>query len=139
GLVGTGGAHAFVLVVDLDGALQGLFEIEGPPQRRGAVQEVLLQDLVGDRDQALGAHLLLDDVHGTDGGQVLRADRLSGARVKGRIHGRRQVGQDIVPLPGNLRIVQQDLSFFHFSVLLQFVYLVRSFFSYKDPFLDFPL
>ncbi len=118
GLVGAGGADAFVLVVDLDGAPEGLLEIEGAPQGRRPPEQVLVQDLLGDLDPALRAHLLLDEVHGEDDLHVLGPDRLACAGVQRGIHRPGQIRQDVVPLPGDLRVVEHDLPFFHFSVLL---------------------
>jgi hypothetical protein len=119
GFVGAGRADAFVLVVDLDGAAEGLLEIEGAPQRRRPPEKILVQDLLGDRDPALGAHLLLDEVHGEDDLHVLGPYRLARTGVKRGIHRSGHVRQDVVPLFGNLRVSEHDLSLFHLRCLLQ--------------------
>ncbi len=106
-LVGTGRAGALVLVVDPGRGAEGPLQAVRPVQRRRPPQPVDVEDLVGDRDVAVGGDLLRDEVHREQRRQVVGTDRLVGPRVQRR--GRRlgQVGDDVVPGGRHLVVAQQ--------------------------------
>ena len=109
GLVRAGGGDAFVLVVDAGGGVQRLLQPVGPVQGRGPPELVDLPHLVRDADEALCAHLLLDEGHGEEGRQRLGADGLVGGGVDGRRQRSArggQIRQDVVPLVGYVLFVQ---------------------------------
>src|SRR3989304_4759627 len=84
--VGVGRAgrrNPFVLVVDAGGRIQRLLQPVGAVEGRGPPELVDLKHLVRDVGEALGADLLLDEGHGEEGRQRLRADRLLGGRGGG--------------------------------------------------------
>ena len=108
-LVRAGGRDALVLVVDAGRGAERLLEPVGPVQRGGPPQPVDVLHLLRDVDVLLGAHLLRDEVHREDRGEVVRADRLPGARVQRRRGRSRQVVEDVVPARRHLVLVEQDL------------------------------
>jgi len=108
-------AVSFIFVVDLHGGVEKLFEIPGPEEGRGTPQNVFFENRFGDVDPALRRSFLLDQVHGENRGEILRFHRLAGRRVERRVHGRRQVRHDVVPLPGDLVISQGHFHLFHGS------------------------
>ena len=102
GFVGAGRAGTFVFVVDVGGCVEGLFESYGAAEGRGTPEGVDLADFFGDRDSAFLRDFLFDDAHGEDGGEVLWAAGLLGAGVQRRGERGRQVGEDVVPVGGDL-------------------------------------
>jgi hypothetical protein len=76
-------------------------------QRRGPPQPVDVEGSGGCR-RTLGRDLLLDEVHREQREQVVRPDRLPGARVQRRRR-RGQVVQDVVPAGRHLVLVEDDL------------------------------
>ena len=74
-----------------------------------APYQQLFHDLIRDVDPPLLAHFLLDEIHGENRGQVLRANRLAGARVQRGLHGVRHVRRDVIPLAGHLVFAKQNL------------------------------
>ena len=109
GLVAAGGRDAFVLVVDLGRRAQRLLQAVGADQRGRPPQLEDLAHRLGDRDLALGGHLLQDQFHREQRRQVVRAHRLQRARVQHRRRRHRQVGGDVVPVRGHLALVEQEL------------------------------
>ena len=107
GLVRAGRAAALVLVVDPRRGAQVLLQPPGPEQRGGPPQPVDVQHRLRDRDVPFRRDLLLDQRHREQRGEGVRADRLVGARVQRRGRGRGQVGDDVVPLPGQLGFLQK--------------------------------
>src|SRR2546430_15290140 len=79
-LVAACRAHALVLVIDARGRIERLLEAPGAVERRRPPQPIDVADLVGDLDPPLLAHLLLDELHRGERGEVLGPDRLAGDR-----------------------------------------------------------
>ena len=96
-LVRAGGADAFILEVDLGRSAEGLLPSRGPHQRGGAPQLVDLPDLFRDLDHGFRRHLLHDEAHREQGGQVVGTGRLQSSRVEGRRRGRGKISRDVVP------------------------------------------
>ena len=114
GLMASRGRHAFVLVEDLGRSPEGLFEAGGAAQGTGAPLPQDLEDFVGDVDPALGADLLLDEVHREDGGKHVGGERFAiGSDRRG--HRMWEVGRDVVPLTGHFVFVQEYLDLIHDS------------------------
>ena len=103
GLVGASRAHPLVLVEDLGRGVEGALEPAGPHQRAGPPQPQHVEDPAGDVHVALRGHLLGDEGHREQGGQIVGPGRFQGARMQGRGRGRGQVGDDVVPLRRLLR------------------------------------
>ena len=101
-LVGTGRRDRLVLVVDPGRRAEGLFEAFGTHERRRAPQAEHVDDLSGDVHPGLGRHLLADERHREERGEVVRPDRLAGARVQVGLEGLGQVGNDVEPGLGHL-------------------------------------
>ena len=108
-LVRAGGGDAFVLVVDLRSRPERLLQAVRTEEGRGPPQAIDVLDLLGDVDVALGRHLLEDQVHREDGGEVVGADGLTGPRVQRRRGRGGQVGEDVVPTGRHFRLIEQDL------------------------------
>jgi len=68
---------------------------------------------VGNGEPTLGAHFLLNEFHGKDGGQVLGSDGLAGARMEIGRQGGGQIRQEIIPLLGHFRLAQVDFIRLH--------------------------
>ena len=109
GLCDPAGETALVLVVDPGRGVQQLLQPVGAEQRRRPPELVDVDDLAGDVDVVLAGHLLADQLHREQRRQVVGADRLEGARVQRRRRGRGQVGDDVVPLVRDLRLVKDEL------------------------------
>ncbi len=108
-LVGAGGADPLVLVVDAGRRLECLLQAPRPVQRAGPPLLVDVEHGTGNVDVAVLAHLLQDEGHGEQRRQIVRPHRLLRARVE---HGRRRLGKirdHVVPLGGQLGLVEQDL------------------------------
>src|SRR5206468_1038600 len=105
-LVAASRAHALVLVVEAWGRAQRLLEPAGAVERRRPPQTIDVADLVGDRDPALLADLLLDEFHGEQRGEVLRPDRLLGPGMDDGRRRRLEVGLNVVPLRRNVLLVE---------------------------------
>ena len=112
-LVAAGRADALVLVEDARLRSDGLFEPARPVERCRAPEAVHVEDLLRNRDLRLLADLLLDQRHREEGREVVRPDRLSGARVQHGLRRARHVGDDVVPTPGELRLLEQELRLLH--------------------------
>ncbi len=113
GLVRAGRRDALVLVVDPRGGVERLLQPVRPVERAGPPQPVDVEHLLGDVDVLLGGDLLEDQVHREQRGQVVRADRLSGARVQHRRRRRRQVVQHVVPAGRHLALREEELVLQH--------------------------
>ena len=109
GLVRAGRRDPLVLVVDVGRGAERLLEPVGAEERAGAPDLVDLADLVGDLHPAFRAHLLLDEPHGEEGEQVGGGDGLLRAGVEHRRHRPGQVGDDVVPVGGDLVLGQEVL------------------------------
>jgi hypothetical protein len=108
-LVRTGGADAFVLVVDARRCAELLLQPRGAEQRARPPYPVHVEHLAGDVDVALRRDLLLDQCHREQRRQVVGPDRLVRARVQRRRRRRRKVGDDVVPRGRHLRLGEVDL------------------------------
>ena len=109
GLVAAGGRHSLVLVVDLGRGFQLLLQAPRPVEGRRPPQAVDVEDLLGDVDVAVRAHLLEDESHRENGMQLLGGRRASRHGAEGRVERLRQVREYIIPLPGHLFLGQQYL------------------------------
>ena len=121
GLVRTGRGDAFVLVVDLRRGAERRFQAMGAEQRRGAPQLIDLAHFFRDRNPALGRHFLLDQAHREDRRQRLGADRLA-VRTQRRRRRIGHVGDDVVPVGGDLGFVEQELGLRHGGLPVVCVY-----------------
>ena len=108
-LVRPGRRHALVLVVDPRRGVQRLLQPVRPVQRGGPPQPVDVEHLVRDVDEGVGGHFLADQLHREQRREVLRAHRLARARVQRRGRRRGQVRDHVVPLAGDLGLIQCDL------------------------------
>ncbi len=108
-LVAAGRAEAFVLVVDAGGSAERLLQPMGAEERAGAPEPVDVLHVVRDLHPRLHRHFLLDQLHGEDRGQGLRADRLAGSGMKRGGQRRGQIGLDVVPALGHLTFAKQNL------------------------------
>src|ERR1044071_4586639 len=81
----------------------------GPVQRGGPPQPVDVEHLVRDGDVGIGGHFLADQLHREQRCQVLGPDRLARARVQRWGRRRGQVRDHVVPLAGDLGLIQCDL------------------------------
>jgi len=113
GFVRPGRTRPFIFVVDLHRGVENLLEIVRTAKGARTPDQVLVEDVFGNVDPPLPAHLLLDEVHRKDRRQVLRRDRFPRSRVKGRAHRFGHVRLDVVPLLRNFVIRQYDLGCFH--------------------------
>jgi hypothetical protein len=109
GLVRSRRAHALVLVVDPRGRPQRLLQPVCPVQRRRPPQPVDLLDRRRNLDVPLLRHLLADERHREERGEVVRPDRLVRRGVQRRRRRRGQVGHEVVPPRRHRCLVQQDL------------------------------
>jgi hypothetical protein len=100
GLVRPGRRYRLVLVVDAGGCVQGLLEPPGPDERGGPPQPKDVDHLAGHVDPRLGGHLLGDQGHGEQRGQVVGPDGLACPRVQRRLERRRQVRHHVEPRLG---------------------------------------
>ena len=112
-LVAAGRADALVLVEDARLRPHGLFEPARPVERRRTPEAVHVEDLLRDRDLRLLADLLQDQRHREERREVVRPDRLAGARMQHGLRRVRHVGDDVVPTPGELRLLEQELRLLH--------------------------
>ena len=110
GLMAARGTEAFVFKVDPCRCVQLFFQAPRSYQGSRPPDAVDRKDLLGDVDPALGAHLLLDEVHREHRRQGFRGHRLA-VRPQGGVHF--DVRQDIVPLPWHLIFGEGDLSKLH--------------------------
>ena len=108
-LVRPGRGHALVLVVDPRGGVQRLFQPVRAVQRGGPPQPVDVEHVGRDVDVGVGGHFLADELHREQRREVLRAHRLERPRVQRRGRRRGQVGDHVVPLAGDLGLIQSDL------------------------------
>ncbi len=116
GLVTAGRRDALVLVVDPRRRAERLLQRVGPPQGRRPPAGQQLEDAVRDVDPAVLTDLLLDEVHGEDRRQGVRADGLP-VGSEGRRRRFRQIGGEVVPLAGHFFGREQDLRVAHSGVL----------------------
>ena len=112
-LVAPGRADALVLVEDPRPRARGRLEPVRAVERRRAPEAVDVEHLVRDRDLRLLADLLQDQLHREERREVVRPDRLPGARMQDRLHRVRHVGADVVPAPRELGLGQQVLGLRH--------------------------
>src|SRR5207249_10267650 len=108
-LVAACRATALVLVVAARGRIERLLEAPGAVERRRPPQPIDVADLVGDLDPPLLAHLLLDELHREEWGEVLGPDRLAGPRMEGRRERGFVVCLDVVSFGWNVLLVEEEL------------------------------
>ena len=101
-LVGPGGGHRLVLVVDAGGRAEGALQPFGADERGRAPQPQHVDHLAGDVDPGLGGDLLADECHREQGGEVVGAERLAGTWVKVRLQSLGQLRHDVEPRLGHL-------------------------------------
>jgi len=111
-LVRAGRGDAFVLVIDFGRRAESRFQAVGANQRGGAPQLVDFAHLFRDRDPSFSRHFLLDQTHREDRRQRIGADRLA-VRTQRRRRWIGHVGNDVVPVGGDLRFVEQELGLRH--------------------------
>ena len=114
-LVAPRGGNALVLVVDARRGSQRLLEAVGADQGRGAPEGEDLHHGLGDVEEPLGAHLLLEEGPGEDAQHLVGGDGLPRGRTDGGSHGGGHVGEDVVPLLGHVFLRQEYLV--HISLL----------------------
>src|SRR5438128_1121361 len=107
-LVRSGRADSLVLVVDLRRGLELPLQPSRAHQRRRPPQPQRLLDRLRDVDVALLGNLLLDQLHGEQWREILRADRLTGSRVKRWAPRKWEVRLDVVPARRHLSLVEHD-------------------------------
>ena len=112
-LVAAGRADALVLVEDPRARARSLLEPARPVERSRTPERVEVENLLRDRDLRLLADLLHDQRHREERREVIRADRLARARMQHGLRRARHVGADVVPAPGELRLVEQELGLLH--------------------------
>ena len=121
-LMAAGGAHGFVLEVDVSGGAQGGFQFIGSHQRGAAVGGVLLAYFFGDGDPFVGlVQFLVGAGLAEDGIQVFGFEGLPGGRVQER---QRLVGHDglDVKVVGRDLTVREDVLFlFHTAKCFMFL------------------
>ena len=93
----------------LAGGVERLLETLGAVQGRRAPHLVDLADAIGDLDPALGRHLLADDGHGEDGGEIRWGQRLECPRAQERAERLGDVREDVVPVRRQIVFRQQEL------------------------------
>src|SRR5207245_3160159 len=108
-LVAPGRTDALVLVEDARARADRLLEPRRAEEGRRTPEAVDLQHLVGDGDLRVLAHLLADELHREERREIVRPDRLPGARMQHRLQRRGHVGADVVPTPRELRFVEEEL------------------------------
>ena len=113
GLVAAGRRDAFVLEIDFRLGAQGRFQGCCPHQRRRAPDTVNFLYFQRDIDPAFIAHLLFQQTHGKDRGQLFRTHRLFGLRIKGRRHAVWDIGHDVIPLGRHFIFIEKNLFLFH--------------------------
>ena len=96
-LVRSGRRDRLVLVVDAGRRTERPLEPLGPDERRRPPQAQDVEHLAGHVDPRLGRDLLADERHREQRRQVVRADRLPGPRVEGRLQRFGQVRGHVEP------------------------------------------
>ena len=119
GLVRAGRRDALVLEVNPGGGVEGLFERRGADERRGSPDFIDFLHLFRNIDEALGRHLLVDELFGEDGRHLLLGDGLLGGGIQGRQGLVGHVGHDVVPLGGHLTLGEADFFRFHGVEILE--------------------
>ena len=109
GLVRTRRAHALVFVIDACGSIQNAFEPPRAEERRGAPLLVNFAHRIRDGDVALCGDFLRDDRVGEQRGEVGGRDRLMSAGVQNGCRCVMQIGCDIIPRLGDIRLLEQEL------------------------------
>src|SRR5262249_35048635 len=107
-LVRAGGAGPFVLEEDSCRGVERLLEAAGAHQWRGSPEPVDVEDAARDVDVRLAGDLLADQCHREQRCEVVGADGLAGARVQRWRWWCREVGHDVVPLRGDLGLVEEE-------------------------------
>ncbi len=108
-LVGTHGADAFVLEVDVGRRAERFFQIVGPHERRAAVVFVLFAHGFGNVDPCVGlVHFLIGQRAGEDRVEILGPERLAGGGVERRHGFVGHVGRDVVPAGGDFGFGQNE-------------------------------
>ena len=108
-LVRARGGDALVFEEDPRRGVECLLQAVGAVERRRPPHPVDVADGVGDVDPAVRRHLLHDDRHREQGGEVGRAHRLEGGGVEERAERLGEVREDVVPAVGKLVLAEKDL------------------------------
>ncbi|OPZ67260.1 MAG: hypothetical protein BWY83_02657 [bacterium ADurb.Bin478] len=116
GFMAAGRIDAFIFIVNPCRRAQRLLQRAGAVQRRRPIHGVQFEHLFRNVDPAVGADLLLDEVHRKHRRQFFRCKRFA-VRTQRRQHGFGKVGVEIVPLTRHLILSQHKLGRFHFFLL----------------------
>ena len=108
-LVGPRRRHAFVLVVDAGRGAQVGLEPPGPVEGGGPVGAVDVQHGAGDVDPLLRGHLLADEGHREERGEVVGTDGLPRSRVQRGRRRRGHRGHHVEPGGRDLVLPEQKL------------------------------
>jgi len=109
GLMAAGRADALVLVVDVGGGLEGVFEAAGAIEGSGPPEAVNVEDLARDVNFGLRGEFLLDEGAREDGLEFGGSEGLKCSGVDGRRHGLLKVRQDVDPGGRDLIFGQEEL------------------------------
>ena len=115
-LVAAGRAAAFVFVINARRGAQRGFQPAGAHQRGGPPQLIQLAHRLGNGNPALAGDFLLDDGVGKDGRQRVRPDGLA-IRPQHRRGRAGQVGDNVVPVSGNISLGQDEAGGGHDALL----------------------
>jgi len=108
-LVAAGWADTLVLVIDPGRRIECRFQASRPEQGGRAPLTQDITDRTRDLDLPFEAHFLLDDGTREDDGQIIGGDGLAGTGVQNRRQGLGQIGVDVVPVLGNVPLIEQVL------------------------------
>ena len=108
GLVAARRTGPFILVVDVRRRFQRPLQPHRPQQRRRPPQRIDLAHRFRDFDPPVRAHFLPHQVLGENLRHHLQRHRLARARMQRRRKGFGKIGQQIVPLLGNVRLRQHE-------------------------------
>src|SRR5919201_3022851 len=108
-LVASGRADSLVLVEDPRARADRLLEAVRTEERRRTPEAVELEDLLGDLDLGFLADLLSDERHREERREVVRPDRLPGARMQHGLRGGGHVREDVVPATRETSLLEQEL------------------------------
>ena len=89
--------------------IEGGLEPMRPIERARSIQRVSLANRLRDLDLAIRAHLLADEGHREERREVIRTEWAEGSRMEVGRRRDRQVGRDVVPAPGDVVLVEDEL------------------------------
>ena len=97
----------FVLEIDMGRSVEGLLQSVGTHERCRTVVGILVAHLLGNVDpRMLGVELLTGTFHAEDVSKVFGHHRLMGGRMEGRQRLVGHVGLDVIPLCGDVFLLQ---------------------------------